>query len=73
MTKKKELNVPKIAYSVPEIAHMTTLSRSNIYEMIRQKKIPYVHIEGRVAIPAKEFHEWWENRIQRIRDEEGKY
>lgn len=49
----KAPNVPKLAYSVKEAAHASSLSKSQIYNYISSGKLASRRLGGRTIIPAE--------------------
>lgn len=43
-----------------KVAQQLDMSKSKLYRMVREKKIPHVIIDGCVRIPKKELIEWLE-------------
>lgn len=43
-----------LAYSIPDFAKVTSLSRSGIYNLIRDGKLKAIKIGGRTIIPCAE-------------------
>ena len=50
------LEVPKLAYSVKEAVHATSLKKSTIYNYINAGKLETRRIGGRTIIPAASLH-----------------
>lgn len=50
-------SVPKLAYSVREAAHASSLSKSQIYNFISSGRLASRRIGGRTIIPAESLHE----------------
>lgn len=50
-----KLDLPKIAYSIREACHVSSLGRTTIYKMLADPACPLyaVRIGGRVVIPAE--------------------
>ena len=46
-------NVPKLAYSVREAAHASSLSKSQVYNFIASGRLASRRIGGRTIIPAE--------------------
>lgn len=52
-------DVQRIAYSVAEVAHLLSVSRSWLYRLWQNGKgPPRVRVEGRTLIPAKGLQDW---------------
>lgn len=47
---------PKLAYSIKEAIAATSIGRTRIYELIRDKRIVARRIGGRTIIPAESLH-----------------
>lgn len=45
--------LPRKAYSVPEVARMLGLSRSYAYALVARGEIPSTRFGGRVVVPAR--------------------
>ncbi|MGI6154290.1 MAG: helix-turn-helix domain-containing protein [Christensenellaceae bacterium] len=57
-----------------KVAQQLDMSKSKLYRMVREKKIPHVIIDGCVRIPKKELIEWLELQkagINLLRVEKG--
>lgn len=50
------LEVPKLAYSVKEAVHATSLKKSTIYNYINAGKLETRRVGGRTIIPAASLH-----------------
>lgn len=50
------LEVPKLAYSVKEAVHATSLKKSTIYNYINTGKLETRRVGGRTIIPAASLH-----------------
>lgn len=50
-------DVPKLAYSVREAVHATSLSKSQIYNYLQSGRLASRKIGGRTIIPAESLHE----------------
>jgi len=48
----------KLCYSVPELARLTGLSRSNTYDLVQRGLIPAKRVRGRWLIPVRAVNEW---------------
>ena len=46
-------NTAKLAYSVPEVAKMLSISRASAYAYVRTGEIRSVTIGGRIIVPRK--------------------
>ncbi|MDA1155499.1 MAG: helix-turn-helix domain-containing protein [Proteobacteria bacterium] len=44
---------PKLAYSIREAMHASSLGKTKMYELINQGKLQAVRIGGRTVIPAE--------------------
>jgi excisionase family DNA binding protein len=49
-------NPDKLAYSVKEACHASSLGRSSIYNHIQSGRLKAVRIAGRTVIPADSLH-----------------
>ena len=45
-------------YTVPEVARLLKLSRSKVYLLVTQKKIPYIRIGRNVRIRQSDLETW---------------
>lgn len=52
----KEYEPPKIAYSIREACHASSLGRSTIYGHISAGRLRVIRIGGRTIIPASALH-----------------
>ena len=46
-------NSPKLAYSIREAMHASSLGKTKMYELINEGKLQAVRIGGRTVIPAE--------------------
>ena len=51
-------HIEPLLYSVTDLARTIGFSRSKVYEMIRDKKIPYIVVEGRIRVRRKDLLAW---------------
>lgn len=52
-------NIPSVMYQVLEIrAMLGGVSRDLIYKMVRENRIPAVHLGSRILFPKKEIERW---------------
>jgi excisionase family DNA binding protein len=54
--RKETTDLPKIAYSIREACHVTSLGRTTIYNHISAGRLRANRIGGRVLIPAESLH-----------------
>lgn len=47
---------PKLAYSIREAMHASSLGKTKIYELITAGQLQAVRIGGRTVIPAESLH-----------------
>ena len=47
-------------YTIQDVAQMLGISRSFVYQMIKEDKIPVVRLGRRVIIPKLKFDKWFE-------------
>lgn len=52
----KQPELPKIAYSIREACHVSSLGRTTIYNHISAGRLRAKRIGGRVVIPAESLH-----------------
>ncbi len=50
-------------YTIPEVAKYLKLSRSKVYLLVTQKKIPYVRIGRNVRIRQSDLETWLKERL----------
>lgn len=50
------VNSPKLAYSIREAMHTSSLGRTKIYDLIKAGELQAVRIGGRTVIPAESLH-----------------
>ncbi len=50
-------------YTVPEVAKLLKLSRSKVYLLVTQKKIPYIRIGRNVRIRQSDLETWLNARV----------
>lgn len=48
----------RAVYTVEEVAHLLSLSRTNTYALVRSGEIPAKKIGARWVIPKARFHRW---------------
>lgn len=48
----------KLAYSIPEAATAIGVSKSYMYTLIKEGKIPYIKIGGRKIVPKLSLEQW---------------
>ncbi|WP_372731909.1 helix-turn-helix transcriptional regulator [Novosphingobium sp.] len=46
----------KLAYSIKEVVHVTSLARSTVYNHIAKGRLKAVRIGGRTVVPAESLH-----------------
>ena len=51
-------HIEPLLYSVTDLARAISFSRSKVYEMIRDKKIPYIVVEGRIRVRRRDLLAW---------------
>jgi excisionase family DNA binding protein len=51
-------HIEPLLYSVTDLARTIGFSRSKTYQMIRDKKIPYIVVEGRIRVRRKDLLAW---------------
>jgi excisionase family DNA binding protein len=49
-------NNPKLAYSIQETMHASSLGKTKVYDLIKEGKLQAVRIGGRTVIPAESLH-----------------
>jgi excisionase family DNA binding protein len=50
------LQSQKLAYSIQEAMHASSLGRTKVYDLIKEGKLQAVRIGGRTLIPAESLH-----------------
>ncbi len=50
-------------YTIPEVAKYLKLSRSKVYLLVTQKKIPYIRIGRNVRIRQSDLETWLNQKI----------
>jgi excisionase family DNA binding protein len=55
--------------TVSEAAERLRISTGLVYELIRQERLPHVHLGRRVLVPASALDEWVVQEAQRVRME----
>lgn len=55
---RKKYNLPKLAYSVTDVASMLECSEAHIYRLVRANKIPHKRLGRLIVIPAVALMEW---------------
>ena len=58
---KSQIPVPRMFYSVPELAQACGLSRQKMYEMVNAGEVPHKVIGSRKLIPVDVAQSWAEN------------
>ena len=56
-----ETILEKRTYNALEVAAMLGISKSKVYDLIRQGVIPSLKLGSRVVIPKQKFDEWLDN------------
>ena len=56
-----EVKLEKRTYNAVEVAAMLGISKSKVYDLIRQGVIPSLKLGSRVVIPKSKFDEWVDN------------
>ena len=51
-------------YTVPEVAEYLKMSKSKVYDLVKQKKIPFIKIGRNVRIRHSDFINWLEDMTQ---------
>lgn len=50
--------LPRLALRVDEVADMLSISRSQLYVLIRRDEVPYVRIGNSIRIPREALETW---------------
>lgn len=53
----------KLVYSVKEVAVLLGISKSFAYQLVKEKKIPVVELDGRKIIPKQALNDWLQENI----------
>ncbi len=56
-----EVKLEKRTYNANEVAAILGISKSKVYDLIRQGIIPSLKLGSRVVIPKQKFDEWLDN------------
>lgn len=56
-----ETILEKRTYNALEVAAMLGISKSKVYDLVRQGVIPSLKLGSRVVIPKQKFDEWLDN------------
>jgi excisionase family DNA binding protein len=48
---------------VEEAAEILRVSKSKVYQLIRENRLPHIKLDGRVVIPRARFLSWIENSV----------
>ena len=59
--------VPKVLYSVTQVAAMTGFSRAKLYEMVAEGKIETIIVEGRMRVTREALNNWIAQQPRRSR------
>ena len=60
MNKPKELNMERMAISVPEAAKLLGVSKAKGYELAKMEGFPAVQIDKRILVSVKGLERWLE-------------
>lgn len=60
MNKPKELDMERMAISMPEAAKLLGLSKAKGYELAKMEGFPAVRIGGRILVSVKGLERWLE-------------
>lgn len=60
MNKPKELNMERMAISVPEVAKLLGVSKGKAYELAKMEGFPAVQIDKRILVSVKGLERWLE-------------
>lgn len=58
MNKPKELNMERMAISVPEAAKLLGVSKCKAYELAKMQGFPAVQIDKRILVSVKGLERW---------------
>ncbi|WHH57286.1 helix-turn-helix domain-containing protein [Petroclostridium sp. X23] len=50
----------KLVYTVQDIAKILDIGMNKAYDLIHEKKIPFIKLGRKIRIPKKAFQEWLE-------------
>jgi excisionase family DNA binding protein len=62
MATMSDLKTPKIAYGINEVAELTSLGRSTIYEEIRAKRLKAIKVRRRRIVTFEALTAWLQDR-----------
>lgn len=51
-----KLQSPKLAYSIREAMHTSSIGKTKLYDLIKAGRLQAVRIGGRTVIPAESLH-----------------
>jgi excisionase family DNA binding protein len=62
MSKCKRIpaDIPRVTYTVPEIAALMGINLVKAYELTRQPTFPAIRLGNRIIVPKGAFHRWLE-------------
>ena len=58
MTKKKDKDKPKLAYSVPEMAEALSIGTTKAYALVKRDDFPKVKVGERIIVPISGLQRW---------------
>ena len=53
--------------SVPQVADVLGIGRTNAYELVKEKDFPYLKIGSRIVVPKDKFIAWIEEKVLKKR------
>lgn len=58
------LKMEKRAFTIGEVAELLCVSKSYIYQLVRENKIPNLKLGKRKLIPIEQFNKWLETQAE---------
>jgi excisionase family DNA binding protein len=56
--------VMETIYTIPEVAEYLKMSKSKVYDLVKQEKIPFIRIGRNVRIRQSDFLKWLDEKTQ---------
>jgi len=54
----------KLTYSIEEVSELLGISKSKVYNLCRNNKIPNIRLDGRIVVPVGRFDSWLNDSIK---------
>ena len=58
----------KLAYNVAEVAEVLGISKSHVYQLAKEKKIPVLELGKRKVFPIETLEEWIQENMKEFRE-----